>query len=347
MKVPSWSSAYARRSSSGVFMTMGPYHATGSSIGFPDTRRNRIPASPACTVTASPLSNSTSERFCTSPLPPLPLATTGPTCSVRTAPGSEASRNVPPPSNTGKRVPRRLDRQRLALARRDPHVEIARVRRHPFDRTGFPPKAAADHADARAVVVGHLGDVAARDVLVARARHLQGRRQVGPELEAVHASPRVAARHLLMEDPAARGHPLHVTRSQGALVTEAVTVVHRPREHVGDGFDPTMGVPGEPRDVILGVVVTKVVEQEKGIEFFGVAKAERAAQPHAGALDGRLRLDNSLDWSNGHDGSSDSQVAALWWRTPAAALGFRSRLPVHVEPLNRLRELGRGDREVL
>src|SRR6266705_25385 len=178
MKVPSWSSAYARRSSSCVFMTMGPYHATGSSIGFPDTSRNRIPASPAWTVTASPLSNSTSDRFPTSaagpPPPPAPV-TTGPTRSVRTAPGSEASRNVPPPSNTGKRVPRRLDRQRLALARRDPHVEIARVRRHPFDRTGLPPKAAADHANARAVVVGHFGDVAARDVLVARPGHLQGR----------------------------------------------------------------------------------------------------------------------------------------------------------------------------
>src|SRR2546422_11745171 len=117
--------------------------------------------------------------------------------------------------------------------------------------------------------------------------------------------------HLLMEDPAAGGHPLHVTGSQGALVTEAVTVVHRPREDIGDGFDPAMGVPGEPGEVILGVLVTKVVEQQKGIEFFGVPKAERAAQPHAGSIDGRLRLHDSLDWSNGHDGSSDSQVAAL------------------------------------
>src|SRR5438445_1417300 len=190
--------------------------------------------------------------------------------------------------HVGKRVPRGLDRERLALARWDPHVEIARVRRHPFDRTGLPPKAAADHANARAVVVGHLGDVAARDVLVARPGHLQGRRQVRPELEAVHASLRVALGHLLMEDPAAGGHPLHVTGSQGALVTEAVTVVHRPREDIGDGFDPAMGVPGEPREVILGVLVTKVVEQQKGIEFFGVPKAERAAQAHTGALDGRL-----------------------------------------------------------
>src|SRR5207244_10865065 len=113
-------------------------------------------------------------------------------------------------------------------------------------------------------------------------------------------------------DRAARGHPRDVTGPKGSLVSEAVTVVHRPREDVGDGFDPAMGVPGEPREVVLGVLVAKVVEQEKGIELFGIAEAERAAQPHAGPLDGRLRLDNSLDWSNGHDSSSDSQVAALW-----------------------------------
>src|SRR3989442_3092514 len=85
-----------------------------------------------------------------------------------------------------------------------------------------------------------------------------------------------------------RSHPLHVTGSQGALVSEAVTVVHGSREDVGDGFDPAMGVPGEPREVVLGLLVTKIVEQQKGVEFFGVPKAERAAQPHTGALDGRL-----------------------------------------------------------
>src|SRR2546422_5400986 len=116
-----------------------------------------------------------------------------------------------------------------------------------------------------------------RDVLVARPGHLQGGGQIRPELEPVHASLRVAARHLLMEDPAARGHPLHVTGPKGSLVSEAVAVVDRPREDVGDGFDPAMGVPGEPREVVLGNLVAKVVEQEKGIELFCVAEAERAA----------------------------------------------------------------------
>ena len=61
MNAPVFSSAIAWRSCSCVFITIGPYHATGSSIGLPDTRRKRIPSSPAWTVISSPRSKSTSE----------------------------------------------------------------------------------------------------------------------------------------------------------------------------------------------------------------------------------------------------------------------------------------------
>ncbi len=47
VNVPLCSSVMACRNSSWVFMTIGPYHATGSSIGLPDTNRNRMPSSPA------------------------------------------------------------------------------------------------------------------------------------------------------------------------------------------------------------------------------------------------------------------------------------------------------------
>jgi len=46
-KVPSWSSVNACCSCACVFITIGPYHATGSSSGFPETSRKRIPSSPA------------------------------------------------------------------------------------------------------------------------------------------------------------------------------------------------------------------------------------------------------------------------------------------------------------
>src|SRR5580704_3625587 len=78
-------------------MTIGPYHATGSSSGFPETNRNRIPSSPACTVTSSPRPNSKSDRL---------LASDGgavsahPTDSVGTASGSDALQNFPAPANT-------------------------------------------------------------------------------------------------------------------------------------------------------------------------------------------------------------------------------------------------------
>src|SRR5438128_6727969 len=98
MKVPFRRSLNACCSSCCVFITIGPYHATGSSIGLPETSRNRIPSSPAWTTTSSPRSKSTSERLPVSPtvdrtVPP-------PTCPVSTPCGSEAPRKVPDPAKT-------------------------------------------------------------------------------------------------------------------------------------------------------------------------------------------------------------------------------------------------------
>src|ERR1700730_8712641 len=75
-----------------VFITIGPYHATGSSSGFPETSRKRIQSLPACTVTSSPRSKSISER--------LSASVGGVTsdhliASVGTANGSEELQNFP------------------------------------------------------------------------------------------------------------------------------------------------------------------------------------------------------------------------------------------------------------
>jgi hypothetical protein len=47
INAPVCSSAIAWRNSSWVFITIGPYQATGSSIGLPDTSRKRMPSPPA------------------------------------------------------------------------------------------------------------------------------------------------------------------------------------------------------------------------------------------------------------------------------------------------------------
>lgn len=54
MNVPSSSSINALRSSSSVFMTMGPPHATGSRRGLPETMTIRAPSGPAWEVDLVP-----------------------------------------------------------------------------------------------------------------------------------------------------------------------------------------------------------------------------------------------------------------------------------------------------
>src|SRR6478609_435569 len=92
MNEPFLSSLKACCNSDFVFITIGPYQATGSSSGRPDTSRNLIPSSPAVTVISSPLSNSTSER-----LPSIDGVGSSdtPTCSVCTGRGFDESRKVP------------------------------------------------------------------------------------------------------------------------------------------------------------------------------------------------------------------------------------------------------------
>src|SRR5271166_557548 len=96
-KVPSCNSEKACCNCCCVFITIGPYQATGSSSGLPETSRNRMPSSPACTVTSSPRSNKTSERL---------SASTGGAvsnhliASVGTASGPDALQNFPPPPKT-------------------------------------------------------------------------------------------------------------------------------------------------------------------------------------------------------------------------------------------------------
>src|SRR6202023_597299 len=95
--VPFSNSSNACWSSCCVFITIGPYQATGSSSGFPETRRNRTPSSPACTSTSSPRSKRISERLSASDGG---AVSSQPTPSVGTASGPDALQNFPPPANT-------------------------------------------------------------------------------------------------------------------------------------------------------------------------------------------------------------------------------------------------------
>ena len=106
----------------------------------------------------------------------------------------------------------------------------------------------------------------------------------------MHPARLVALGHLLVDDPAARRHPLDVAGGDGAVVAHAVAVLHGSGEDVGDGLDAAVGMPREARQVILRNVVAEVVEEQERVEVGCVAEAERAAQMHARAFEGRLGL---------------------------------------------------------
>src|SRR5262245_274765 len=197
-------------------------------------------------------------------------------------------------------MPRCLHCQMLPGARRYGHVEVPRICRDTFDRARLAPEVAGDHAHPRPVVVRWLGYGRRPDVLESRLRHIHRRGQIRPELQAVHPAVGVALRHLLVQDAAARGHPLHVARSQTALVAETVAVINGAREDVCDRLDAAMRMPRKPGEVVAGSVVPEVVEQQERIEVARVAETKRALQPDARAFYGGPCLTHFSNRSNRH-----------------------------------------------
>src|SRR6267143_2029767 len=198
---------------------------------------------------------------------------------------------------------RDFDWERLPAAWRYGDVKIDGIGRDAVDRAGLAPEFSTDDAHVHAVVVLDLRYVQRLYFLVERCGHLQRRRQVRPQLEAVHAAGRVALGHLLVDDAAARGHPLDVAGGDGAAITHAVAVLDGSGEDVSNGLDAPMRVPWEARQIIFGNIVAKIVEKEERVKIRGVAEAERAAQVYACAFHRWLGFDEPFHGSNRHGAS--------------------------------------------
>src|SRR6266478_1500714 len=116
----------------------------------------------------------------------------------------------------------------------------------------------------------------------------------------MHAAGMITLRHFLVDDPAARRHPLDIARGNGAAVAHAVAVVHGSSKDVGDGLDAAMRVPGKACQIIFWNVIAEVIEEKKRIEVGSITEAKCTAQVHACAFQRRLRGDNPLNRSEGH-----------------------------------------------
>ena len=150
--------------------------------------------------------------------------------------------------------------------------------------------------------------------------------EVGPQLEAVHASDVVALGHFLMQDAASGRHPLHVTGTEGSPVAEAVAVIDGARQHVGDRLDSAVRMPRETGEVILRPVVAEIVEEQERVEFGRLAEAEGTVELDARAFDVRLGLGDAANGAEGHDRRSSDCFSDLLVRE--ASVKFKACMAV-------------------
>src|SRR5262249_40969632 len=160
----------------------------------------------------------------------------------------------------------------------------------PLAARGF----ARNHAPARALVRRGLGQAAAREVAILGVRHLLARRQVEPDLKP--ADPFwTHLRHLLVQDAAARRHPLDVAGADRALVAERVAMLHLARAHEGDGLDTSMRMKGKAFLVVVRIHGFEMVEKKERIQVVERARANAAPEMHPGSLDDFLRRHDARD----------------------------------------------------
>ena len=70
-----------------------------------------------------------------------------------------------------------------------------------------------------------------------------------------------------MDYTAPRSHPLHISRRNDSPIPHAVAMFNLPVQHIGDGFDPPVGVPGKSLLVVLRPPRAEIIEEEEGVDF--------------------------------------------------------------------------------
>src|SRR5882724_5802650 len=116
----------------------------------------------------------------------------------------------------------------------------------------------------------------------------------------MHSPGLIALGHLLMNDSAARSHPLHIAGADNAAVPDAVTVFNRPSQHVCDRLNSPMGMPGKAGKIVLWNIVAEIVQQEKRDEVLCVPEAKRTPKMHTRTFERWFRFDKPLNRSDRH-----------------------------------------------
>jgi hypothetical protein len=108
---------------------------------------------------------------------------------------------------------------------------------------------------------------------------------------------------------------LNVTGRDGALVAHAIAMIDGSGQHVRNGLDAAMRMPGEARQIIVGNIIAEIVEKKKRIEVCCIAETESTPQMYSRALKRGLGLDQPFHWSDGQFGLLYQRVACSGGRS--------------------------------
>src|SRR5262249_1178700 len=93
-------------------------------------------------------------------------------------------------------------------------------------------------------------------------------------------------------------------------------MLHGTGQHIGDGLDATVPMPGKAGQIVFRNVIAKVIKQEKRVEVFGISEPEGPAQMYARSFQSRFGFDQLSYRSDRHNELQSSH-----------------RIPVHVAPV--------------
>jgi len=147
------------------------------------------------------------------------------------------------------------------------------------------------------------GHVIGFEPLIGGGDHLVPGRQVDPQLNAVELAPgddELLRRRLDVQNAPPGSHPLRRSVLDEATTAMRVLVLERAVDHVGDGLEAAMGVPGRALGLPRRVVdLPHLVHVHERVEILQVHTGEGAADGEALALEppgGRGHgLDRTLD----------------------------------------------------
>ena len=278
-------------------MTMGPYQATGSRMGRPETRRKRtglagvgnrhlvaVAEADQAAVAADTFSLKIKIIIADN------LVGKGVTLRIKIA---------FPVDDIGKGGMAGRDGMMKFGAGGDGDIEIFRVGDDILDRPDGAVNLTADDFDFDALIKRDFGNLMALNVSIAGGHHLVGSGEVGPELKAVHAAPVIALGHFLVNDAAAGGHPLHVPWGDHSFVAQAVAMFHFPGCDISNGLNSPVGMPGEAFQIIGGIVAAEIIQEEKRVKFRHLIIAKGPVEVDPGPFQGGFALPDFGDFSDG------------------------------------------------